>query len=148
MLEEKMGASSMGHNVEGHEEFKKPFAAWKELCRLVKDKKASYNPEEFVAATRAFADVLVQHLSEEIDTITADQMRKYFSVDEMKVIEARMEAKVRADTSLIWDSPMHFILNEASTGGWFPSVRHTLFHFLSTLIHSCLIRCLRPSSLL
>jgi len=148
MLEEKMGAKAMGGNVDGHEEFKQPFATWVELCKSIKEGRAPWNPEEFVTATRAFADVLVHHLQDEIETLSADQMRKYFSQEDMRLIESKMDQKIKSEMNIMWDAPMAFINNDAVTGGWFPPVSLYLTNLLTiVLITSRLKRCQHLSSL-
>ena len=112
----------MKSNIKGHEDFHKPFNAWIELCRSNKEGKVAYDGESLALATRTFADALVPHLADEIETLSSEKMRKAFSEKELQTIDDKIEAKHKSESSLVWGLPIFIVNNEAITGGWFPPV--------------------------
>jgi hypothetical protein len=137
----------MTTNVQGHEAFHKPFTAWIELCRSIKSKKSEYDAEEIIKTTRAFADALVPHLTDEIQTLSSQRMQAAFSKQELGVLDNKVEKKFQAETSLIWGIPMMFVNNDATAGSWFPPVSCLLnFYWYYVYLTICLVSYPRLSS--
>ncbi|EDR10585.1 uncharacterized protein LACBIDRAFT_325344 [Laccaria bicolor S238N-H82] len=65
----------MSHNVEQHESFHAGMDAFEQYMNQVFNKKDKYDGEKTRALLKAFADPLVQHLHEEIPTISEERLK-------------------------------------------------------------------------
>ncbi|TFK32639.1 hypothetical protein BDQ12DRAFT_692248 [Crucibulum laeve] len=65
----------MSHNQEQHEAFGSGMAAFETYMRSVQSKTETYNKEKVQKLLNDFADILVQHLHDEISTITPEKLR-------------------------------------------------------------------------
>ncbi|KAG8936332.1 hypothetical protein FRC02_002925 [Tulasnella sp. 418] len=121
-LEEKLGEGAMSGNVQGHRAFDSYFEAWCELRKGFEEGKRPWSPPEFVAAVRAFADPLRDHLQEEIDTLNADVLRSKFTRDELQELDETAEKKILSKLDPVWHPGFIFVNGDAVTGGWFPTM--------------------------
>ncbi|KAF5321840.1 hypothetical protein D9619_001863 [Psilocybe cf. subviscida] len=67
----------MDQNIDQHEAFKGPLTAFEDYMRAVFDGKAKYDGEKVVALVEAFGDTLVEHLHEEIPTISPERLAQF-----------------------------------------------------------------------
>ncbi|KAF8647338.1 hypothetical protein AX16_006800 [Volvariella volvacea WC 439] len=86
---------SMEHNVEQHEAFQGFLDAFEGYMKGVQSKKEKYNAERVRELLVALADPLVQHLHDEIPTITPESLKKFEKVDVDAMI-ARHEEHIKA----------------------------------------------------
>ncbi|KAG9043971.1 hypothetical protein FS837_008947 [Tulasnella sp. UAMH 9824] len=122
-LETKMGKGSMSDNVDGHESFKAPFAAFEDLYNKLRSGETQWDLAAFRKAIYDFIPVLREHLEEEIDTFRPWQLKGKFTAEELLGFEAEMEKHVMAQVSLVKDPQYQFINGDsASHGAWFPPI--------------------------
>jgi len=67
----------MGQNIDQHEGFQEPLATFEEYMQAVFDGKAQYDGEKVVALVEAFGDTLVEHLHEEIPTVSPERLAQF-----------------------------------------------------------------------
>ncbi|KAG8908134.1 hypothetical protein FRB99_000162 [Tulasnella sp. 403] len=136
-LESKLGTGKMSGNVSGHDNFRRPFAAFEDLLADLQSGKVQWDPAKFRETIYSFTEPLFEHLGEEIDTLRADVLREHFTKEDFVPFEKAMEKRVMESTSLPRDPPLLFINGDGVNGAWFPPmpppvtwvVKNVLWHF-------------------
>lgn len=109
----------MSDNVNGHEAFKAPFAAFENLHSKLRSGEAQWDLAAFRKAIYDFMPVLREHLEEEIDTFRPWQLKGKFTAEELLTFEAEMDKHVMAQLSLAKDPQCMFINGDSAPhGAW------------------------------
>ncbi|KIO34530.1 hypothetical protein M407DRAFT_16508 [Tulasnella calospora MUT 4182] len=119
-LESHLGAGTMSGNVNEHEAFKAPLAAFESLLNDLRSGKATWNVETFRKSIYDFANILKEHLSEEIDTIRPAVLKAKITREQLVAFEAESKKYFIANTSLVRDPQFLFINGDGVNGAWFP----------------------------
>ncbi|KAJ7067156.1 hypothetical protein C8F01DRAFT_1120468 [Mycena amicta] len=102
--------SKMGNNAMGHNTYLKEVQAGTD----------TYNSATVISKLDSFADLLVEHLRDEIPTLESSIMRKFFTHKELHDLEAQLEKRILAEVSLITTLPLGLICHDKSTAPFFP----------------------------
>ncbi|KAG8927455.1 hypothetical protein FRC01_007467 [Tulasnella sp. 417] len=119
-LETKLGEGAMGGNLEGHEKFRAPLAAFEELLANLRSGKATWDLETFRKSLYDLVEVLRPHLEEEIETLRPEKLKDHVPAGEFREKEKEAEKQIMKETSLIRDIPIFFINGDGVNGAWFP----------------------------
>ncbi|KAF9530560.1 hypothetical protein CPB83DRAFT_763080 [Crepidotus variabilis] len=87
-LQEK---NDMKHNIEQHDTFKKPLETFGAYMQEVFEGKAEYSGDKVRQQIEAFGDILVEHLHDEISTISPERMAAYDKDGISKLAEKQVE---------------------------------------------------------
>ncbi|KIO34531.1 hypothetical protein M407DRAFT_209735 [Tulasnella calospora MUT 4182] len=119
-LESHLGAGTMSGNVDEHEAFKAPLAAFETLLNDLISDKAMWNVETFRKSIYDFANILKEHLSEEIDTIRPAVLKAKITREQLDAFELESKKYFIANGSLVRDPQFLSINGDAVNGAWFP----------------------------
>ncbi|PPQ66566.1 hypothetical protein CVT24_007130 [Panaeolus cyanescens] len=101
----------MQHNVDAHHEFLDGLNNFEAYMKRVQNKEEAYDGAKVRTLLDSFADVLVKHLQDEIETLTPDHMKEY-DVNELNAM-----LKVHTDhiQTLSWVTSLSFVLHHNDT---------------------------------
>ncbi|KAF9485708.1 hypothetical protein BDN70DRAFT_910065 [Pholiota conissans] len=91
-LQEKL---NMQHNIEQHEEFQEPMQQLEDYFKRVQAKENKYDGEKAQRLLEAFAEPLVAHLTEELDTISPEKM-SVFTNEEILATNKALEEHLKS----------------------------------------------------
>ncbi|KAM0748891.1 hypothetical protein T439DRAFT_327401 [Meredithblackwellia eburnea MCA 4105] len=69
---------------EEHEEIHKGIDRLTAYIKKVKSKPSDYSPEEFKRVLASFGPILMYHLDEEVKTLGGDNLRRYYTLEEVR----------------------------------------------------------------
>ncbi|KDR77179.1 hypothetical protein GALMADRAFT_434698 [Galerina marginata CBS 339.88] len=84
----------MSHNVEQHQAFQEEMEALEEYLKKVHNGEAEYDGEGTRRLLKAFADPLIEHLNEELTTITPEKL-SVFTNDELAEMSKALEDHIK-----------------------------------------------------
>ncbi|KAG8898656.1 hypothetical protein FRC00_002517 [Tulasnella sp. 408] len=119
-LESHLGAGTMSGNVDEHEAFKEPLAAFETLLNDLRSEKATWNVETFRKSIYDFSNLLKVHLSEEIDTLRPAVLKAKITREQFDAFQSESKKYFIANTSLVKDPQFLFINGDGVNGAWFP----------------------------
>ncbi|KAJ7104008.1 hypothetical protein B0H15DRAFT_808066 [Mycena belliarum] len=119
-FETKLGAHTMDANVEQHHAFMDGLTDLETYLTAVQAGTAEYSGESVVTKLDGFADVLIEHLRDEIPTLEASRMRAAFSKKDLQDLEAALGKRIMKEVSLVTTLPMGLICHDKSTADYFP----------------------------
>ncbi|KAF5321842.1 hypothetical protein D9619_001861 [Psilocybe cf. subviscida] len=87
----------MDQNIGQHEGFKEPLSAFEEYMTAVSAGRATYDGEKVVALVEAFGDTLVEHLHEEIPTISPERLAQFNQTELNQVLSTMQNWRSKHD---------------------------------------------------
>ncbi|KAG9013504.1 hypothetical protein FRB90_005997 [Tulasnella sp. 427] len=121
-LESKLGEGTMDGNLEGHEHFRAPLAAFEELLANLRSGQETWNVDVFRKAIYDLVEVLRDHLQSEIETLRPEKIRDQIPAAEFIAKEAEAEKIIMKESSLVTDLPILLVNGDSRNGAWFPKL--------------------------
>ncbi|KAF8206247.1 hypothetical protein K438DRAFT_2014008 [Mycena galopus ATCC 62051] len=119
-FETKLGLHTMDHNVEQHHAFMDGLDNLEAYLKGVQAGTETYNGRSIIEKLDSFADVLCEHLRDEIPTLESSKMRAAFTEKDLKDLEAQVGSRVMKEVSLVTTLPLGLICHDKSTAPYFP----------------------------
>ncbi|KAK7033264.1 hemerythrin domain-containing protein [Favolaschia claudopus] len=119
-FETKLGEHTMDANVEQHHAFMAGLEDLENYLKAVQAGTETYSGKSIISKLDSFADVLVEHLREEIPTLESSRMRAAFTEKDLKDLESQLGARVMKEVSITTALPMGLICHDKSTASYFP----------------------------
>nr|GAT56030.1 predicted protein [Mycena chlorophos] len=121
-MDAKLGTVAMEHNKEQHQAFLGGLEEVDEYMKVVQAGSEVYRGEKVVEMLDRFADELVLHLHEEIDTLEASKMRAAIPEKDLLDLNARVMKHIRSEASLTTKFPFSLICHETASAPYFPPI--------------------------
>ncbi|KAF7313135.1 Hemerythrin domain-containing protein [Mycena kentingensis (nom. inval.)] len=122
LLEAKLGAGAMAHNVEQHHEFMGGLDALEKYLHSVQAGEAEYDGAKIRRMLDAFGDVLVQHLNEELKTLDPETLRASLTEADLKSMEQQLQKRILEQATLSTDLALALTLHDKSTAPHWPAL--------------------------
>ncbi|KAJ7170811.1 hypothetical protein C8R43DRAFT_1120546 [Mycena crocata] len=119
-FETKLGLHTMDKNVEQHAAFMDGLTDLETYLKAVQEGTATYKAATLIEKLNSFADILIEHLREEIATLESSRMREAFTKKELEDLEAALGKQILKEISLVTNLPMGLICHDKSTAPYFP----------------------------
>ncbi|KAJ6507973.1 hypothetical protein C8R47DRAFT_1100174 [Mycena vitilis] len=120
ILNQKLGANAMDHNVEQHHAFMDGLNDLEEYFKQVHAGTAAYSGATVIEKINEFADALVLHLTEEIATLDSSRLRAAMTKKDLEDMEATIMKIILRDISLVTTLPLGLVCHDRTTASYFP----------------------------
>ncbi|KAF8318885.1 hypothetical protein F5887DRAFT_1034339 [Amanita rubescens] len=108
-FEENLGKGAMQVNVEQHELFVPKVEELEKYLKDVQEGKDMYDGQRIIDAIESFGDIMVQHLTDELETLNVDRIRAHFTEKELKQMESDFMKIVLAELDFYKNLPMGLV---------------------------------------
>lgn len=110
----------MSGNVAAHEAFSKPFEAFEELLKKFISDPSLWDVRVFRESIHNFMPVLREHLSEELTTLDAIELRKYLTPKDFEEFDKKFMEEIKKTLSFSRGPQIVFVNGDSVNGDWFP----------------------------
>jgi len=114
-----LGKGAMQVNVEQHELFVPKVEELEKYLKDVQEGKEMYDGQRIIDAIESFGDIMVQHLTDELETLNVDRIRAHFTEKELKQMESDFMKIVLAELDFYKNLPMGLVCMDPNNL-WFP----------------------------
>ncbi|KAF9525795.1 hypothetical protein CPB83DRAFT_858899 [Crepidotus variabilis] len=120
-LETKLGKGYLDSTKEQHDTFVPQIDELEVWLRGVRDGTHVYDAKKMLSYIDAFADKMFEHLNEEVEKLDRETIRKHFTEQELKAIDAEFMKRATSGVDLYTALPLATICANPATP-WFPAI--------------------------
>jgi hypothetical protein len=113
-----MGKGALSSNYAGHEAFHGPFDEFRALIDAVTATPSKWDPNTFLAAVEKFTVPLAKHLTEEIDTLNSETLKKTLTIEDLDHCNKEVEKHIQKEYGVTTILPLFIVNQNNISGGW------------------------------